>query len=79
MTTPVLVCHGCGEEVAHFCPGPVPPEPPVGTWVKDRHGNASVRNADGWAPAPHGFFGTGRWDAMWRHKGPLVECGPYGH
>ncbi len=46
--------------------------------MKDRYGAASIRNADGWAPAPFGFFGCGVWSAMWAHRGPYVPCGPYG-
>ena len=62
---------------------PVPPEPPVGTWVRDRHGATAVRvvdstGHDGWAPAPFGFYACAKWDAMWRGRGPLVECGPWG-
>lgn len=56
----------------------VPPEPPVGTWVRDRHGATSVRVKDGWAPAPFGFYGCGKWAAMWKAEGPLVECAPWG-
>lgn len=55
-----------------------PSEPPIGTWVKDKYGAASVRCADGWAPAPSGFFACGRWEAMWEARGPLVECEPWG-
>ena len=68
-----MTCPTCGQTL----PG-APPEPPVGTWVRDKHGAVSVRNRDGWAPAPSGFFGTGRWEAMWQARGPLVECAPWG-
>lgn len=68
-------CPTCHQEVPALT---IPVEPPVGTWVKDRHGAASVRNKDGWAPALTGFYGGGRWEAMWEARGPLVECGPYG-
>jgi hypothetical protein len=68
-----LACPNCGYPV-----GPIPSEPPIGTWVRDRHGAVSVRNRDGWAPAPFGFYGAGQWAAMWQARGPLVECGPYG-
>lgn len=74
----MMDCPTCGDMLAHECPGPVPPEPPIGTWVKDRHGSTSVRIADGWAPSEYGFFGTGLWSAMWRSRGPLIECGPHG-
>lgn len=56
----------------------VPPEPPVGTWVKDRHGASHYRRDDGWAHAPIGWAPYGRWEAMWRARGPLLACGPYG-
>lgn len=54
----------------------VPPEPPVGTWVKDRHGGTSLRYAAGWGEP--GIMPFGRWEAMWLARGPLVECGPWG-
>ena len=73
-----MKCPSCKGDVGHVCPGPVPPEPPVGTWMKDRYGAASIRNPDGWAPAATGFFGTGRWEGMWQARGPYVPCGPYG-
>jgi hypothetical protein len=53
-------------------------EPAIGTWVKDKHGAAHIRIEGGWAPAPHGFYPGGQWQAMWDARGPLVECGPYG-
>lgn len=64
-------CWNCGVEV-----GTPPPEPPRGTWIRDKYGALSVRiidsdKRDGWAPAEHGFYATGRWDAMWRARGPL--------
>jgi hypothetical protein len=72
-------CPACHAALpSHSCPGSVPPEPPIGTWMKDRYGGASVRNADGWAPATFGFYGTGKWESMWAHRGPYVPCGPYG-
>lgn len=60
-----------------------PPEPAVGTWVKDKYGAVAVRiidsdRRDGWAPAPSGFYATGKWDAMWTARGPLVPCEPWG-
>ena len=71
-------CENCGHEQST----PAPPEPPVGTWVKDRHGAASLRHIDsegndGWAPAPN-FMALAQWKAMWKKRGPLTECGPYG-
>lgn len=72
-------CPTCGA----FQPdGVIPPEPPFGTWVKDRYGAASLRfidsdGRDGWAPG-RGFYAGGKWKAMWAARGPLVECGPYG-
>ena len=54
-----------------------PPEPPVGTWVRDRFGGTTMRHPNGgWAPP--GFLPAARWEAMWEGRGPLVECGPYG-
>lgn len=57
---------------------PAPPEPPVGTWVKDRFGATSVRIKDGWAASPTGFYGGGIWECMWEARGPLEVCGPWG-
>jgi hypothetical protein len=68
-------CPTCGN---HGYAGAVPPEPPPGTWIKDRFGGTAVRIGDGWAPALHGFYPAARWDPMWNARGPLVECGPYG-
>lgn len=61
----------------------IPEEPPVGTWVRDRHGATHVRTTDvdgrtGWAAAPTGFYAYGEWAAMWQARGPLVECPPWG-
>lgn len=54
-------------------------EPPVGTWVIDRFGATHYRvKAGGWSSAPTGFYAFGKWEAMWEHRGPLVECGPWG-
>lgn len=74
-------CPCCGYEYPdpYREPEPAaPPEPPVGTWVKDRHGAVHYRKEDGWAPAPTGFYAFGKWTAMWASRGPLVECGPWG-
>jgi hypothetical protein len=35
-----------------------------------------MRGQDGWAPP--GFIQCAKWDAMWKARGPLVECGPWG-
>ena len=70
----MLNCPNCGTGI----PAPAPVEPAIGTWVKDRNGVASVRNSDGWAPAPTGFYGTGKWEEMWAAHGPLIECASYG-
>lgn len=74
----VMKCPTCGAQMSH-----PPTEPPIGTWVKDRHGAVAVRTIDsegrdGWAPAPSGFYAFGRWTSMWDARGPLVECGPWG-
>lgn len=65
----------------HICPtcnrpwreDDVPPEPPVGTWVKDRYG-ATTMHHEGGGWAPRGFMPFGKWDAMWRARGPLLVC-----
>lgn len=54
-----------------------PPEPPVGTWVKDKYGATHEHAKDGWRAGP-GFMAAGKWEAMWNARGPLVECGAYG-
>lgn len=51
-------------------------EPPVGTWVKDRHGATSLRYKEGWG-AP-GIMPFGVWRAMWDARGPYTICGPWG-
>lgn len=63
-------------------PGFVPPEPPVGTWVRDKYGGVSVRRIDedgrdGWSPGP-GFYSTAVWKDFWLARGPLIECGEWG-
>jgi hypothetical protein len=67
----MTACPTCGGFIV------VPPEPPVGTWVKDRHGTVSQRYEDGWGEP--GFYHFGKWEAMWVGRGPLVECAPWGH
>lgn len=55
----------------------IPTEPPVGTWVLDRFGGASLRHENGGWAEP-GFMPYGVWKAMWKARGPLVECSPWG-
>lgn len=55
----------------------VPPEPPIGTWVKDRFGAASHRGNNGYWGEP-GFYYLASWEPMWKARGPLVECAPWG-
>lgn len=69
-------CPTCGQRTEN-APGACPPEPPVGTWVRDRFGSLSVRQKGGGWGAP-GIMPFGVWEAMWAARGPLVECGPYG-
>lgn len=67
-------CPHCGAELA---PTPIPPEPPIGTWVKDRHGGVTQRHPNGdWAP--RGCLPYAKWEPMWLARGPLIECGPWG-
>lgn len=71
-------CPHCGSEVNAVEP---PPEPPMGTWVRDRFGGVAQRHEDaegniGWSTP--GMYAFGKWDAMWQARGPLVECGPWG-
>lgn len=54
----------------------IPPEPPNGSWVKDKYGSATQRRGDGWAPP--GYMPFAKWEAMWAARGPLVPCGPWG-
>ena len=59
----------------------VPPEPPLGTWVKDRFGCTAVRMFDcdgreGWSQP--GFYALASWPSFWKARGPLKECGPWG-
>lgn len=69
-----MKCPTCGHD---NYPGQVPPEPPIGTWVKDRFGATIMRHPDGgWAPP--GCMPLAVWDKMWNARGPLVICGPYG-
>jgi hypothetical protein len=57
--------------------GPIPPEPPVGTWVRDRFGGIHHRGQGGGWGMP-GFYYLAQWQAMWGARGPLVECLPWG-
>lgn len=72
-----MSCPRCG-----YTPGPeCPPEPPIGTWVQDRHGGVSKRftlgDMTGWAPP--GCLPLAQWKAMWEARGPLTICAPWGH
>jgi hypothetical protein len=68
-----MACPNCGF---HREPVPCPPEPPVGTWVRDRFGAVHQRQAEGWGdPGSQPF---GHWAPMWEARGPLAECGPWG-
>lgn len=64
------------DELGHVRPGSTPPEPPVGTWVRDRHGGLSMRQEGGWGEP--GIMPFGKWEAMWEARGPYVVCGPWG-
>jgi hypothetical protein len=55
---------------------PAPPEPPIGTWVRDRWGGVTKRHDDGWGTP--GSLYLGRWEEMWNARGPLVPCLPWG-
>lgn len=69
-----LACPNCGYPL-----GSIPSEPPIGTWVRGRDGAASIRTSDGWAAALSGCrVDDGAWEEIWRDRGPLIECGPYG-
>lgn len=79
----MTVCPSCGHAFHPQACLPVPTEPPVGTWVKDRFGGTHVRIEDsdgniGWSASPTGFYAFGKWAPMWESRGPLVECGPWG-
>ncbi len=68
------LCPTCGKP---GYPGVCPPEPPIGTWVRDKYGATGMRHKNGrWAPK--GFVPGGIWEAWWHRAGPLVECGPWG-
>ena len=68
-------CPNCG-----FAPTP-PPEPSLGTWMRDQHGEVLQRRIDadgndGWGTP--GFSSGEVWEAHWAAHGPLIECGPWG-
>lgn len=66
-------CQTCSCDKPEF----VPPEPPIGSWVKDKYGIAHYHQSDeGWGDP--GFYATGRWAAMWAARGPMTPCGPGG-
>lgn len=69
----MTVCDKCGQ---HVLAEHVPPEPPVGTWMKDRYGAVTYHQTGGWAQP--GFMPLGVWPKMWEARGPYVECGPWG-
>jgi hypothetical protein len=74
-------CPTCGKPGYADKNIPLWREPPVGAWVKDRHGEVHQRRIDpdgrdGWGLP--GFYSFGKWEAMWEARGPLVECGPWG-
>lgn len=69
-----MKCPTCGRD---GYPGGAPPEPPVGTWVRDRFGGISYRQREGWGQP--GIMPFGIWEAMWEARGPLIECGPWGN
>lgn len=71
MSEHATACPNCGQRVSI-----PPPEPPVGTWMRDKHGGLSLRYAEGWGLP--GFMPFGKWEAMWASRGPYVECGPWG-
>jgi hypothetical protein len=64
-------CPNCGHRFT-----PVPPEPPVGTWMRDKFGGVTQRQTDGWGQP--GMMPFGKWEAMWEARGPYVECEPWG-
>lgn len=67
-------CPTCG---APGYSGPCPPEPPVGTWMKDRYGAATLhQEGGGWGPP--GMMALGVWERMWEARGPYTPCGPWG-
>lgn len=68
----------CGSETAAM-----PPEPPVGAWVralKPKSGASAVfvdfHQEEGWGQP--GTMPCGVWAAMWEEWGPLEVCGPWG-
>jgi hypothetical protein len=75
------ICPCCGH--LHPATPWAPPEPPIGTWVKDKQDAAHVRIKDvdgrvGWASSVGSTYAFGKWEAMWEARGPLTVCGPYG-
>lgn len=67
-----------GPDMAEtYDPKNPPPEPPIGTWVKDKYGGTTKRHpGGGWGPPA--FFPAARWAPMWAARGPLTICGPWG-
>jgi hypothetical protein len=70
-----MKCPRCGYQG-----GEIPPEPPFGTWVRDRHGGTHKHfthdGLAGWGVP--GCLPLGVWERMWEARGPLVVCGPWG-
>lgn len=71
-------CPHCGGDLTV-----PPPEPPPGSWVKDRFGGTAQRHPKD-DPTQHGswsqpgFMYLANWSAMWQARGPLTPCGPWG-
>jgi hypothetical protein len=62
-------CPRCGYDLTQIVP--VPPEPPVGTIVKDRHGVLISRYPNGhWGES--GMVPMALWEPMWQAHGPLI-------
>lgn len=76
----MVTCPNCGHAFHPKACAPCPPEPPVGTWMKDRFGGTTQRRVyqghDGWGQP--GVWNFGVWESMWAARGPYVECGPWG-
>jgi hypothetical protein len=75
-----MICSNCGHDMGDdpWCAEGVPPEPPIGSWVKDRYGGISHRGENGSWGQP-GMYYLASWVPMWNARGPLVPCGPWGN
>lgn len=60
-------CPTCGSERTD-----IPPEPPVGTIVRDRDGALHRRYDEGWGWPYGGCYPMGKWIPIWERRGPLV-------